>query len=85
MTSVQRMLDYVDLESEGSTKTEEIQVPELWGKEGVLRFQNVSLTYGNKEEAALSNISLTISPGTKVITTFGFYFVLRVIIILFIK
>ncbi|XP_073824771.1 CF transmembrane conductance regulator [Musca autumnalis] len=63
MTSVERVLQYTDLENEcNETK----QPPISWPTHGLIEFRNMSCRYDPNGEAVLKNLNLTIQPGWKV-------------------
>ena len=66
MTSVGRILEYGQLESEEDESKEKIDVPDGWPEEGKIEFQNVSLQYNKEENLALSDISFRVKSGEKV-------------------
>lgn len=60
MTSVERILEYTGLKRE----TKEGKQVENWPKEGELSFENVSLSYNNKE-SVLKNLTFNLKPKEK--------------------
>ncbi|XP_058974144.1 ATP-binding cassette sub-family C member 4 isoform X2 [Musca domestica] len=63
MTSVERVLQYTDLERESN---ETKQPPNSWPTHGLIEFRNMSCRYDPQGEAVLKNLNLTIQPGWKV-------------------
>lgn len=63
MTSVERVLQYTDLEEESS---ETKQPPASWPTHGLIEFRNMSCRYDPNGEAVLKNLNLIIEPAWKV-------------------
>ena len=67
LTSVERILEYSDLDQEPSFETQsEIKLPKDWPSNGHVKFNNVSLSYHPKRTAVLKNLNLTILPKEKI-------------------
>lgn len=66
MTSVERVMEYVNLESEESPKHKIIDVPEKWSTKGEIEFVDVSLKYSEKGDYMLKSFNLKVNPGEKV-------------------
>lgn len=66
MTSVERVMEYVNLESEESPEHKIIEVPEKWSSKGEIEFDNVSLKYSEKGDFMLKSFNLKVKPGEKV-------------------
>ncbi|KAJ8923375.1 hypothetical protein NQ315_001933 [Exocentrus adspersus] len=62
MTSVERVLEYTQLEKENTTGSE----LENWPNEGGISYVGVSLTYTNTNEKVLKNINFDIKPKEKI-------------------
>ncbi|RZC40830.1 uncharacterized protein BDFB_005146, partial [Asbolus verrucosus] len=62
MTSVERVLEYTDIENENKTG----QVVENWPSKGKITYKNLNLTYGNSKEYVLKDINFTINPREKI-------------------
>jgi len=65
MTSVERIIEYTDLEREPLDQYEQ-QAPENWPSHGEIVFKNVSLKYDENLPPVLKNISLNILAGEKI-------------------
>ncbi|XP_037945079.1 multidrug resistance-associated protein 4 [Teleopsis dalmanni] len=63
MTSVERVLQYTDLEQESDIKKEP---PKIWPTHGQLEFKNMSCRYDPNAAAVLKNLNILIQPGWKV-------------------
>jgi ABC-type multidrug transport system fused ATPase/permease subunit len=72
MTSVERVLEYTNLETEKettSTKVEENRESELdkeWPTRGDIEFENVSFSYDKLCDPVLKNVCFRIKPGEKI-------------------
>lgn len=67
MTSVQRNLEYVDLDSEAPLESKmDKKPPTEWPSCGAITFKNVSMTYVDGEKDVLKNLSLDIGEKQKV-------------------
>lgn len=68
MTSVERILQFTELEKEGPFESNPTDKPSSnWPAKGEIKFDRVSLQY-TKSEAVLKSLSFIIEPGMKVIT-----------------
>ncbi|VDQ03631.1 unnamed protein product [Trichobilharzia regenti] len=66
MVSVERAVEYVDLEPE-ITEPPELPPPDAnWPAYGHIKFDNFGMRYGSTNNWALKNINLDIKPGSKV-------------------
>jgi len=65
MTSVERVLEYTELEQE-SASCDSIELPENWPQNGKLEFRDMSCRYNPNGSAVLKQLSLTIEPSWKV-------------------
>ncbi|XP_018565538.1 probable multidrug resistance-associated protein lethal(2)03659 [Anoplophora glabripennis] len=63
MTSVERVLEYADVEREDKKVG---QVIENWPNQGRIEYKNVSLTYSTTRERVLKNISFVVEPRQKI-------------------
>lgn len=66
MTSVERILEYKALDSEGQLELGNGKLSPSWPRYGQIRFSNVSFTYGGCENRVLKDLSFTIEGGEKV-------------------
>jgi ATP-binding cassette, subfamily C (CFTR/MRP), member 4 len=67
MISVERVVEYTELEPETPLLTEEKNTPtELWPEKGSVEFSNVRLRYSEASDYVLQNISFHIEPKEKV-------------------
>ncbi|XP_022907991.2 ATP-binding cassette sub-family C member 4-like [Onthophagus taurus] len=68
MTSVERILEYTNIESEENLdqKTIRTQVTKSWPQHGKVEFKHLYLRYSPGESPVLKNLSFTIQPGEKV-------------------
>jgi len=64
--SVERVIQYCELEREESISAVEDDVGESWPTSGDIQFKSVTLTYGSCQMAVVHDISLHILPGQKV-------------------
>nr|QUF59454.1 ATP-binding cassette transporter Abcc4-1 [Brachionus angularis] len=65
MTSIERIVEYTNLESEPLDKGEK-KAPINWPSKGEIKFENVSLSYDKNLPNVLKNISLKINSGEKI-------------------
>ncbi|XP_037829737.1 multidrug resistance-associated protein 4 isoform X2 [Kryptolebias marmoratus] len=65
MTSVERVVEYTELESEAPWETEKRPPPD-WPSRGMVVFNKLSFSYGSEGPLVLKNISATFQPGEKV-------------------
>ncbi|XP_074597589.1 ATP-binding cassette sub-family C member 4-like [Brevipalpus obovatus] len=65
MTSVERVLEYTELEIEPTTGSD-IRPPSDWPEKGAIKFENVTMKYPSAPKPALSDISIRIDAGEKV-------------------
>ncbi|XP_060647055.1 ATP-binding cassette sub-family C member 4-like [Drosophila nasuta] len=65
MTSVERVLEYTELEQE-SNVCDSIDLPQNWPVQGKLEFRNISLRYDPNDQPVLKQLNLIIEPGWKV-------------------
>lgn len=63
MTSVERVLEYSDVETEDKKVGE---VVKSWPNLGRIEYKNVSLTYTTTKEKVLKSISFTVEPRQKI-------------------
>lgn len=67
MTSVERIMEYVNLESEEENPIEkQCEVPKSWPTNGAIEFNNLSLKYSENGEHQLKTLNLKIAPGEKI-------------------
>lgn len=67
MTSVERVVEYSDIEHEGALETpKDDKPPETWPDQGKIEFKNVFLRYFPNDPPVLRNLSYTILPKEKV-------------------
>lgn len=67
MTSVERVLEYSDIEKEPPLESApDKKPPESWPLEGKVVFNRVFLRYGPDDPPVLKNLSFTINPGEKI-------------------
>jgi ABC-type multidrug transport system fused ATPase/permease subunit len=64
MTSVERIVEYTSLDSEGKDSTK--KAPPKWPEHGEIDYSNVSFAYEKTLPSVLKNITLKIHPGEKV-------------------
>lgn len=67
MTSVERILEYTDLEPEAPSETD-VKPPKDWPAKGKIVFENMSFKYHQTLPKVLHNISCCIQPKEKVAT-----------------
>lgn len=71
MTSVERVLQYTNIEQEGPFESIPTKKPHRdWPKAGAVRFEKLYLRYIPTEEPILRNLNIVIKPGEKVLYTF---------------
>lgn len=63
MTSVERTVEYVDVEPENKKSGE---IRENWPSQGRIQYENVSLTYSTSKEKVLRDVSFEIRAGEKI-------------------
>ena len=68
MTSVERVLEYCDIESEAPPVTEK-RPPDNWPENGSISFKNMSLRYAPHLKDVLHRISCQVRPREKVSLT----------------
>lgn len=67
MTSVERIMEYVDLVPESDESTDSSNgANDAWPKSGSIEFQNVSLKYSEKGAFMLKSLSVQINAGEKI-------------------
>ncbi|GAM17055.1 hypothetical protein SAMD00019534_002300 [Acytostelium subglobosum LB1] len=66
MNSVERLQHYCDLTKEAPAFVKDNQVPPSWPNAGRITFKNYSMRYRPELPPSLSNINLSIEPGSKV-------------------
>lgn len=66
MTSVERILEYKDLESEGDFEIADKRPPSDWPQNGEIRYSHVSFTYGGSTKPVLTDLTFKIDGGEKV-------------------
>jgi len=64
--SVERVVEYCELESEGNSFSSEEDVDDRWPTSGEVEFKTVSLTYSSHHAAVVRDVNLHILPGQKV-------------------
>lgn len=68
MTSVERILQFTELEKEGPFETNPVDKPSSsWPSKGEIRFDDVSLRYSESEPSVLKSLNFVIEPGMRVI------------------
>lgn len=65
MTSVERVMEYVDLEAEPPLETKNKSL-DNWPNKGSIQFSNLSMRYSEHSNTILKSINLSIQPGEKV-------------------
>ena len=68
MTSVERVVEYTQLESEGAWETN-TQPPPDWPANGSITFDRVNFSYSSQEPLVLKNLNVVISSREKVSST----------------
>ncbi|VDP47772.1 unnamed protein product [Schistosoma curassoni] len=66
MVSVERAIEYVELEPETTDSQETLQPDSDWPSRGHIQFKDFGLRYASSDTWALKNINLDIRPGCKV-------------------
>lgn len=67
MTSVERVLEYTNIEKERNLETPPDKTPpKSWPQHGEIRFKNVYLRYNPADPPVLKNLSFTVKPREKV-------------------
>ena len=66
MTSVERVLEYTELESENKSVCEKIVMGPLWPRSGKLIFDRYCLKYAENGETILRNLCFTVESGQKI-------------------
>ncbi|KAG7200525.1 hypothetical protein KM043_001089 [Ampulex compressa] len=67
MTSVERILQFTQLEKEGPFDSDPLKKPpRTWPSKGKIEFESVYLRYGDSTEPVLKGLSVLIEPGMKV-------------------
>lgn len=73
MTSVERILQFTELEKEGPFESNPVDKPSSnWPSKGEIKFDHVSLQYSELNPPVLKSLNFVIEPGMKVITQFQF-------------
>uniref|UniRef100_H3DQA7 ATP binding cassette subfamily C member 4 (PEL blood group) n=1 Tax=Tetraodon nigroviridis TaxID=99883 RepID=H3DQA7_TETNG len=65
MTSVERVVEYAELESEAPWETD-VQPPHDWPMRGCITFDRVNFSYGTSEPLVLKNLTVVFKPREKV-------------------
>jgi ATP-binding cassette subfamily C (CFTR/MRP) protein 4 len=65
MISVERVIEYTDLEKEASWELE-YRPPPSWPNEGLISFINVNFRHKSDGPLVLKNVGMPIGPGEKV-------------------
>lgn len=63
MTSVERVVEYSNLQSESSLETDKIiadKLPKPWPQKGTIKFNKMSLKYSETSEYILHNLSFSV-------------------------
>ncbi|CAG13921.1 unnamed protein product, partial [Tetraodon nigroviridis] len=66
MTSVERVVEYAELESEAPWETD-VQPPHDWPMRGCITFDRVNFSYGTSEPLVLKNLTVVFKPREKVL------------------
>lgn len=66
MTSVERVVQYAELESEAPWETD-VQPPHDWPMRGCITFDRVNFSYGASEPLVLKNLTVVFKPREKVL------------------
>nr|AJD79132.1 ABCC3 [Pectinophora gossypiella] len=66
LTSVERVLEYTNIENEPNLFEGQISTPPTWPSEGRIVFQDVNMRYAPEEPPVLKNLNLTFDSGWKV-------------------
>lgn len=68
MTSVERVVEYAELESEAPWETD-FQPPDDWPQTGTITFDRVNFSYGASEPLVLKDLSVTFASREKVLSS----------------
>lgn len=67
MTSVERIMEYINLDAEEENPIEkQSEVPKLWPIDGAIEFSNLSLKYSENDDLQLKSVNLKVAPGEKI-------------------
>lgn len=66
MTSVERVVEYAELESEAPWETD-VRPPYDWPTRGCITFDRVNFSHGSREPLVLKNLSVVFKPREKVL------------------
>lgn len=66
MTSVERILEYKELDSEAELEIPDKAPPDEWPTDGAITYSNVSFTYAGCSQPVLSNLNFSIAGGEKI-------------------
>lgn len=67
MTSVERIMEYVNLDAEDENPIEkQNEVPKSWPTNGAIEFNNLSLRYSANSDYQLKSLNLKVAPGEKI-------------------
>lgn len=71
MTSVERVMEYINLKSEAEPKLEPKPIEKQldfssWAKQGEIEFINLSLKYSEESDPILKSLNLRINSGEKI-------------------
>jgi len=66
MTSVERVMEYSELESEDELRKEHNKPEESWPSEGVVQFKDLYLSYGEGEKSVLQGVNFKTKASEKV-------------------
>ncbi|KAJ8951068.1 hypothetical protein NQ318_003766, partial [Aromia moschata] len=67
LTSVERVLQYTTIETEGPFETPSEKMPKLpWPSKGLIEFRNLCLKYVKEDPPVLKNLNFVIQPGEKI-------------------
>ena len=67
MTSVERIMEYINLDAEEENPTEkQCEVPKSWSTNGLIEFSNLSLKYSSNGDCQLKSLDLKVAPGEKI-------------------
>lgn len=66
MTSVERIMEYVNLDSEQNPSQAQSKLPDSWPTNGSIEFNNVSLKYTEKGDYDLKSVNFKIKAGEKI-------------------
>lgn len=70
MTSVERVVEYTELESEAPWETQKRPPPD-WPRQGCITFEQMNFSYSRDGPLVLKNITATIRPNEKVSRSFS--------------